>query len=375
MVTRGTVQHSRERKSAEDDQRNMEEMTSKERVLATLQGRIPDRVPTLTFGIDPKLIIEIGAGSLGRTYDILGLDVHPIYCQNWCQGVPLNAGLTQDIAEDQQTSGGTYGGWNGIDEFGRVWTRGSYTNGAVRKKEDIERYVPDLKLDERMDPAKTRAAIQKRPEKAFCLTSHTGPFGLTIESIGFEDFFYLFMDDRAFIEELLWERTKWFAQIAARGAELGANLVLMGDDAAFKGRTYISPADFEKLVVPCYRYIADKAGVPVIWHSDGYITPLLHAAIDAGLAGVHSLEPKAGVDLSEVKREFGDRLVLVGNVDCGEALAQADLALVRQEVERCMNQAKAGGRYILSDSNSIHAGCNPSAVIEMYRYAREIGRY
>ena len=30
-----------------------------------------------------------------------------------------------------------------------------------------------------------------------------------------------------------------------------------------------------------------------------------------------------------------------------------------------MDEAKAGGRYILSDSNSIHAGCNPEAVREI----------
>jgi uroporphyrinogen decarboxylase len=112
-----------------------------------------------------------------------------------------------------------------------------------------------------------------------------------------------------------------------------------------------------------------------MWHSDGYIKPLLNAAVMAGLVGVHSLEPKAGVDLGEVKKAFGDKLVLAGNVDCGEALIGSDLELVRREVRRCMTQAKEGGRYMLSDSNSIHAGCNPEAVKEMYRYAREIGRY
>jgi uroporphyrinogen decarboxylase len=353
----------------------MIEMTSKERVQATLKGKIPDRVPTMTFGIDPRLIKEIGNGSLGGTLDVLGLDVYPIYCQNWCQGVPLNAGLTQTIADEQQTSGGTYGGWNGVDEFGRIWTRGSYTGGVVRTAEDIERYVPALMLDERIDPSKAKNAISRRPDKAFCLTTHTGPFGLTIESIGFEDFFYLYMDDRLFIEELLWARTKWFSEIAARGAELGADLVLMGDDAAFKGRTYISPTEFQELMVPRYRYIVEKAGIPVIWHSDGYVTPILDTAVISGLAGVHALEPKAGVDLGEVKKTHGGRLVLAGNVDCGEPLIASDLELIRQEVSRCMKQAKEGGRYILSDSNSIHAGCNTEAVKEMYRYAREIGKY
>lgn len=353
----------------------MAQMTSKQRVLATLNGETPDRVPTLTFGIDPSLIRGIGGGSLGRTYEILGLDVFPIFCQNWCQGVPLNASLSQEVAEDRQTSGGTYGGWDGIDEFGRVWKRGSYVGGVLRSEEDLEQYVPELILDKRMDPKKTRRAVEKRPDKAFCLTSHTGPFGLTLESIGFEEFFYIYVDDRSFVEKVLWARTRWFAEIAARGAELGADLVLMGDDAAFKGRTFISPSDFEELVAPCYRYIVKKSGIPVIWHSDGYITPLLEAAIKAGLTGVHSLEPKAGVDLAQVKRDYGDRLVLAGNVDCGEVLSQGNLDLVRQEVRRCMEQAKEGGRFILSDSNSIHAGCDPEAVREMYRYAREIGRY
>lgn len=353
----------------------MTEMTSKERVLATLEGEVPDRVPCLTFGIDPKLMKHIGGGSVSRTYDELGLDIYPLFCQNWCQGVGLNASMSREIAPDQQTAGGTYGGWNGIDEFGREWKRGSYVGGVVRTQEDIERYVPELILDQRMDPIKSRAAIAKRPDKAFSLISHTGPFGLTLESIGFEEFFYVYMDDRAFVEKLLWARTKWFAEIAANGARLGADFVLMGDDAAFKGRTYISPADFEEMVVPCYRHIVERAGIPVIWHSDGYITPLLDAALKAGLVGVHSLEPKAGVNMAEVKREYGDKLVLAGNVDCGEVLSQGDLDVVRKDVRRCMDEAKQGGRYILSDSNSIHEGCDPEAVKEMYRYTREIGCY
>ena len=93
----------------------MVEMTSRERVLCTLRGDLPDRVPTLTFGIDPKIMTAVGEGSITRTYDVFGLDVHPIFCQNWCQGIPLNAALSLDVPPDQQTAGGTYAGWNGVD--------------------------------------------------------------------------------------------------------------------------------------------------------------------------------------------------------------------------------------------------------------------
>jgi uroporphyrinogen decarboxylase len=350
-------------------------MTSKERVRTVLQGGIPDRVPLLTFGIDPNFIKKADCGSLEEVFNVLGLDVFHIYCQNWCNGVPLGAGMRMDIPKEMQTSGGTYAGWEGVDEFGRVWKRGSYVGGVVRAEEDVERYVPDLKLEERIHPERTQRLIARHSEKSFALSSHTGPFGLTMESMGFEEFMYRYMDDRDFIKRLLWRRTEWFAEIAARGAELGADFVLMGDDVAFKGSTFVPPREFEELMVPCFRYIVEKAKVPVIWHSDGYITPVLDTAVNSGLVGVHSLEPTAGVDLAQVKRDYGNRLILVGNVDCGEVLCNDDLHRVRHEVRRCMDAAKAGGRYILSDSNSIHSGCLPESVKEMFRYAKEVGGY
>jgi len=353
----------------------MGEMTSKERVLATLNGQIPDRVPLLTFGIDSNFARNMGYRSLQDVFSTLGFDVYHIYSQNWCNGVPLGAGLKKDIPKEMQTSGGTYAGWDGIDEFGRTWKRGSYMGGVVQSDEDIERYVPPLKLEERTDFERTRRAMERNPDKAWALSTHTGPFGLTMESMGFEDFLYRYMDDRDFIKRLLWKRTLWFAEIARHGAELGADFILMGDDVAFKGSTFIPPKEFNELMLPCYTHIVEKAGIPVIWHSDGFITPVLDTALESGLAGVHSLEPTAGVDLAQVKKDYGTRLILVGNVDCGEILSQDNLEKVRTEVQRCMDQAKEGGRYILSDSNSIHSGCHPDSIMEMMRYAREIGEY
>ena len=352
----------------------MTEMNSKERVLATLEGRLPDRVPILTFGIDPIFLKKAGFNSIGKALQVLELDVYPVFIQNWCQDIPMSASLSREIPEEMQTSSGLFGGWHGIDEFGRVWERGSYVGGVVRTDEDIEKYVPDLILEARAEPGRIRSMIDYYPDKAFGLMSHTGPFGLTMESIGFEEFLYMYMDKRDFIKKLLWKRTEWFAEIAKYGAQLGCDFIIMGDDVAFKGKTFISPQDFRELMVPCYQHIVKNAGIPVIWHSDGFITPCLNTAVESGLAGVHSLEPSAGVDLGEVKKAYGDKLVLVGNVDIG-VLCHHDLDKVRQEVQRCMNQAKENARYILSDANSIHNGCYPQAVKEMFRFAREIGSY
>jgi uroporphyrinogen decarboxylase len=217
--------------------------------------------------------------------------------------------------------------------------------------------------------------MERYGDKAFALQSHTGPFGLSMESVGQETFLLLLHDDRPFIEKLLDARTEWFVGIAKYAADLGVDLLFMGDDVAYKGAPFVSPSDFEALMLPRYRRICQSVEIPIIWHSDGDITPLLDVAVKAGFAGVHPLEPAAGMDLGEVKRRYGDRLVLVGNVDVSHVLCQGDLELVRSDVRRCMAQGKPGGGYILSDSNTLHEGCTTEAIIEMYHYAREIGGY
>ena len=213
------------------------------------------------------------------------------------------------------------------------------------------------------------------PDKAYCLNSHTGPFGLTMESMGFEHFFYSLFDDRDLVKEVIERRTRWFIDIRRYVQDLGADYIVMGDDVAYKGKTFVSPDDFKELAIPYYKRIVESLDIPVIWHSDGFIEPLIDLAIETGIKGLQAIEPLAGNDLGRVKEKYGERLVLLGNVDCVTVLTSTDLDLVRKDVDRCMEQAKKGGGYMLATSNSLHVSCTLEAVKEMYRYGAEVGRY
>lgn len=153
---------------------------------------------------------------------------------------------------------------------------------------------------------------------------------------------------------------------------MGAEVVILGDDAASGSGPMISPKMWREIMLPYHRRIVDELDAPVIWHSDGNIEALLPMAIEAGFVGVHGLEPSAGMDLSAIKRDFGDDLVLVGNIDVG-ALCDSDIDAVRREVDRCMEQGAPGGGYMLATCNSIFAGMNIIAVTEMFRYQSEVG--
>jgi len=352
----------------------MAEMNSRQRVFTTIGHREPDRVPLYAFDMDHKFINALGNGNPLKALEALGLDSFPIRIQYWCQEVPTHPSLSIDILDEQQTTGGGHAAWNGIDEFGRIWKKGSYIGGALKTHKDIGRYIPPLKPKERISPEVMQRYKDLYPDKAYCVNSHLGPFGLTIESMGFEHFCYSLYDDRDLVKSILDGRTQWFIEVCQYVESLGADFLVMGDDVAFKQKTFVSPKDFKELAIPCYERIVESLSMPVFWHSEGYIEPLMDLAIEAGIKGLHAIEPLAGNDLGRIKQKYGDKLILLGNVDCIEVLTRDDLEVVRRDVDRCMAAAKAGGGFMLS-SASFHGQCKLEAIVEMLRYAKKVGRY
>ena len=54
--------------------------------------------------------------------------------------------------------------------------------------------------------------------------------------------------------------------------------------------------------------------IPWIMHTDGNILPFLQDILSLGIAGLHPIE-KGAMDIRQVKKEYGDKICLLGNVD------------------------------------------------------------
>ena len=83
----------------------------------------------------------------------------------------------------------------------------------------------------------------------------------------------------------------------------------------------------------------------------------------------------SGMDLGTVKRMVGDRVCLVGNIDCARLLPHGSPEQVEQAVIQAIRHAGKGGRYILSSSNSIHSSVNPANFVAMIEAAHKHGAY
>jgi uroporphyrinogen decarboxylase len=139
-----------------------------------------------------------------------------------------------------------------------------------------------------------------------------------------------------------------------------------------------SPRHFEEFVFPRLRQITDlchRYGVPYVKHTDGNIDLLLDGMIEAGVDAFQAIEPRAGMDIARLKRDYGDRLTLIGNVDCSTVLVDGPVDAVRAQTEEVIRAAAPGGGFLLSTSNSVHPGVEPAYYLAMLETAREVGRY
>jgi uroporphyrinogen decarboxylase len=80
------------------------------------------------------------------------------------------------------------------------------------------------------------------------------------------------------------------------------------------------------------------------------------------------------MDLAEVKRRFGDRLCVVGNVDV-DLLSRGSETDVRKVVASLTSEVSPGGGYILSSCNTISSSVRPENYRAMLETARELGVY
>lgn len=156
-------------------------------------------------------------------------------------------------------------------------------------------------------------------------------------------------------------------------ADGGAEVVFMCSDYCFNNGPFLSPTMFAEFVTPFLRQQVEgihKLGLYAVKHTDGQIMPILDQLVATGIDGLHSLDPMAGVDIAEVKRLVGDRVCLLGNVDCSVVQA-GTFEQIRASAEYCLAHGVAGGGgYVYCTSNCIFKG----VPLENYRFLLKLWR-
>lgn len=149
------------------------------------------------------------------------------------------------------------------------------------------------------------------------------------------------------------------------------------EDMGYKQHPFFSPAMYREIIQPGHRqtiHWAHSRDLPVILHSCGYVAPLLPGLIEAGIDCLQVIEVKAGMDLIDLYRCYGDRISFMGGIDV-RVLYTNDRAVIDSELEAKIPVVKQNYGYVLHSDHSIPSNVHP----ENYRYfvqkGLELGAY
>jgi uroporphyrinogen decarboxylase len=342
-------------------------MNSYERVMTAVRGGIPDRVPIIELDIDPAVMDKImpGADWL-EFYEHFNVDGISIFYDL----------LYEDVAPDVKR-----------DCFGIL------RNFKEMQGEFPVPIEPLIKAD--MDPMKFLDSYQMpepRPamlhflkdaverfkgEKALVFNVHTSLIYPTFMR-GFDNFLMDYYVNPEFAKRLAEMFTDFFTELEKIAIEMGADIILEGEDYAGTTSLWMSVDLLEEFVLPGLQKaikVAKDAGLPFVKHCDGDINSILDLLVEQGIDCLNPIEPAASMDLGMVKQKFGKKVALWGNVDCAQLLTFGTPDQVRDATIDCLKKAAPGGGYILSSSNTIHSAVPSDNFLAMVETTREYGSY
>jgi uroporphyrinogen decarboxylase len=197
---------------------------------------------------------------------------------------------------------------------------------------------------------------------------------------GLENFLMDLVENIDFVEELLDKCMEHSLALSRELLKMGVDIIWWGDDFSMDAGPLLSPELFQKLLVPRYAHMVSEAkkidkNVKVAFHSDGKIEWALDGLVDAGIDIINPLQPDVN-DSAAVKKRYGGRLTVWGNVDTRRVMAGGSVTDVINEVKNVISTLSPGGGHIFCSNHTIQA--TPKAVentIAFYWAAKEFRSY
>lgn len=338
------------------------------RLEAALRHEEPDRVPLF----EAEIARPIQEWFLGREINSARDDVE-FYIRAGYDYAPV---LPPFFAPRlMRTAADTDGELDESDKE-RAWVKES--EGLIKTQKDVEEFPWPKPEDVDFSSFHEIAALLPEKMKILGMLVPAAIFGNTSQSMGLQNFSYALYDNESLVASLFEILGSTYLKLTKKLVtmpRLGA--VLMADDLAHTGGCLVSPKVYRQYVFPWYKRIGEtlaNAKIPFIFHSDGKLWEVLDDLAACGVRGIHPVEPLA-MDIVDLKKRYGDRFCIFGNIDLEYTLTQGSCEEVVQLVKKRISQLAPGGGYALAASNSVPEYVKPENYRAMVEATKKYGKY
>ncbi len=157
-----------------------------------------------------------------------------------------------------------------------------------------------------------------------------------------------------------------------KGVGKYVQIINVNDDLGTQASLQISPAMYRNRVKPyqkkLYQYIKKNWKGKLFLHSCGSVVEIIPDLIELGIDILNPVQYTArGMDVLELKKSFGRDLVFWGGgCDTQKTLPFSTPAKIREEVKKQSDILGAGGGYIFSQVHNIQYDIEPENIMALY---------
>jgi uroporphyrinogen decarboxylase len=349
-------------------------MTSKERIVAAVEHRQPDRVP---------IMLHFAPEAQARLQQRLGLDERAFW--RWCgqdmvQVSPRYLPAASDVSYADPTievaADGLYLDiWRvpfrqvRLESQTYVELAGLPPLAQARTAADLDRHPWPTAAD--WDYSNIPGELADKAQ--YAVRGHSrGFFEISHFMRGMEEFLVDLALQPEFACDLMDRISAYLLERSGRILRAGGGQYTIfeyNDDVASQRGLFISPGMWRRYIKPRVAPFCDLAhqhGAKLRYHCCGSCREIIPDLIEIGVDILNPVQPLAeGMDPFELKRLYGDRITLDGAIDIQQLLPNGSPAEVRRHTRRMIDIVGRQGGYILGGSHNIQADCPDENIIAM----------
>jgi len=333
----------------------MAEFTSRERVLTAIRHQEADRVAIhdSPWGMTEARWHREGIPEGVSSADYFGFEFRGMWGDNSLQLPTQVVEETDEYVIRTTGDGNTWKSWKTHESTPEL------IDFSITTRALWEEHKPRMAYnDERVDWNGLKAAYDDAQAKSLFFFIGFGPgFTKMCNMVGPDRLLMAMVEDPGWVADMFLTDAQLCVAVAeemmGRGFVPDAGWIF--DDLGYKHRSFFSPSMYREMLQPAHKLMADcfkSHGLPMILHTCGYTMELMPALLETGFDVIQPLEVKAGNDLVQLKKDYGDRVTFMGSIDV-RAMAHEDPALIEQEISSKIPVAKKGGGYIYHSDHSV----------------------
>ena len=228
-----------------------------------------------------------------------------------------------------------------------TWT----TEHLLKSEEDVQAYLqlPDEALANDCDCSRIHAEDQRVGDRGIVMIDTADPLCMAAGMMSMEDYTVLAMTNEPLFGELLAKMARQLMPVVERVSQECPGFLWRIFGPEYAGEPYLPPRLFDRYVVqyvtPMVELIHRGGGFARV-HCHGRLKNILARIVSTGADAMDPIEPppQGDVALIDVRREYGDRLTLFGNIEASEIEMMPEAQFERRVAKAIADGTAGQGR-------------------------------